>query len=116
MILIPTADQHKTIHQSNQKKSGLKRKRIHDLLLVENYGLSKGTSKNDILESSASRRSSSELPLIDFTTIKKATNNFSETNKLGSGGFGTVYEVNFRSQHIYIKQVSQIPHKIGSYK
>ncbi|KAJ4977192.1 hypothetical protein NE237_002298 [Protea cynaroides] len=34
----------------------------------------------------------SELPLIDFDTIKIATNNFSDTNKLGRGGFGTVYQ------------------------
>ena len=29
----------------------------------------------------------------DFATIESATNNFSEDNKLGEGGFGTVYKV-----------------------
>ena len=29
----------------------------------------------------------------DFVTIESATNNFSEDNKLGEGGFGQVYKV-----------------------
>lgn len=34
-----------------------------------------------------------ELPVFSFKTIAKATNNFSENNKLGEGGFGPVYMV-----------------------
>ncbi|XP_077243487.1 cysteine-rich receptor-like protein kinase 25 isoform X2 [Tasmannia lanceolata] len=33
-----------------------------------------------------------ELPLIDFDTVKVATDNFSSANKLGEGGFGPVYK------------------------
>ncbi|CAL9107878.1 unnamed protein product [Musa textilis] len=33
-----------------------------------------------------------ELPQIDFGSILLATNNFSESNKLGKGGFGIVYK------------------------
>lgn len=36
-----------------------------------------------------------ELPLFDFRTLAMATNNFSDTNKLGQGGFGCVYKVNY---------------------
>jgi len=34
-----------------------------------------------------------ELLQFDFATIKFATNNFSDANKLGQGGFGIVYKV-----------------------
>ncbi|KAH7858717.1 hypothetical protein Vadar_027102 [Vaccinium darrowii] len=34
-----------------------------------------------------------ELPIFDMLTITEATNNFSETNKIGEGGFGYVYKV-----------------------
>ena len=34
-----------------------------------------------------------ELPLLDLATIVKATNNFSNGNKVGEGGFGPVYKV-----------------------
>lgn len=35
----------------------------------------------------------SELLQFDFETIRFATNNFSDENKLGQGGFGAVYKV-----------------------
>lgn len=35
----------------------------------------------------------SELPLFDIDVIAQATNNFSDTNRLGEGGFGPVYKV-----------------------
>ncbi|XP_019153755.1 PREDICTED: G-type lectin S-receptor-like serine/threonine-protein kinase At4g27290 [Ipomoea nil] len=33
-----------------------------------------------------------ELPIFDWSTISRATNNFSEKNMLGQGGFGVVYK------------------------
>lgn len=38
-------------------------------------------------------RINSELPFFDLSTIAAATNNFSFSNKLGAGGFGSVYKV-----------------------
>lgn len=35
----------------------------------------------------------SEFPLFDFNSILVATENFSIENKLGQGGFGSVYKV-----------------------
>lgn len=34
-----------------------------------------------------------ELPVIELEAVVKATDNFSNCNKLGQGGFGTVYKV-----------------------
>ncbi|KAG6778624.1 hypothetical protein POTOM_014962 [Populus tomentosa] len=36
---------------------------------------------------------SSDLPLFDLSVIAAATNNFSDANKLGEGGFGSVYKI-----------------------
>nr|GMC48211.1 G-type lectin S-receptor-like serine/threonine-protein kinase At4g27290 [Ipomoea batatas] len=33
-----------------------------------------------------------QLPVFDWSTISRATNNFSEMNKIGQGGFGAVYK------------------------
>ena len=40
-----------------------------------------------------------ELPLFDLDTILNATDNFSNDNKLGEGGFGPVYKVRIWSFH-----------------
>lgn len=34
-----------------------------------------------------------QLPIYDLDTILLACNNFSERNKIGQGGFGSVYKV-----------------------
>jgi hypothetical protein len=38
---------------------------------------------------------SSEPLMYDLSTLRAATDNFSEENKLGEGGFGPVYKVTF---------------------
>ena len=38
-------------------------------------------------------RRNSDLPLVSLKTIAAATDNFSDANKLGEGGFGSVYKV-----------------------
>ena len=37
-----------------------------------------------------------ELRLFDLSTIARATNDFSLNNKLGEGGFGPLYKVNWQ--------------------
>ncbi|KAJ9671815.1 hypothetical protein PVL29_025496 [Vitis rotundifolia] len=41
-----------------------------------------------------SKKENLELPLFDLPTIATATSNFSNTNKIGAGGFGSVYKGN----------------------
>ncbi|KAJ1379175.1 S-locus, receptor kinase [Sesbania bispinosa] len=49
-----------------------------------------------------------ELPMFDFNTITLATNNFSEANKLGQGGFGSVYRGRLmEGQEIAVKRLSK---------
>ncbi|CAH9105223.1 unnamed protein product [Cuscuta epithymum] len=49
-----------------------------------------------------------ELPLYDVSTIARATNNFSSQNKLGEGGFGTVYKGALDGgQDIAVKRLSK---------
>lgn len=48
------------------------------------------SSKRDY---SAEKTDDLELPLFDFETIVRATDNFTDYNKLGQGGFGIVYKV-----------------------
>ncbi|KAF2285904.1 hypothetical protein GH714_008852 [Hevea brasiliensis] len=49
-----------------------------------------------------------ELPLFDLSTIANATDNFSEYNKLGEGGFGPVYKGTLKDgQEIAVKRLSK---------
>ncbi|XP_057986381.1 cysteine-rich receptor-like protein kinase 15 [Hevea brasiliensis] len=81
----------------------------------------KGNSKNgkdlpELLQDLASPRmteegnlpNSAELPVMDLTTIREATDNFSDSNKLGRGGFGTVYKgVLADGKEIAVKRLSK---------
>ncbi|KAK1390420.1 Receptor-like serine/threonine-protein kinase [Heracleum sosnowskyi] len=49
-----------------------------------------------------------ELPVVDFKRIVKATDSFSQDNKLGEGGFGPVYKGMFNDgQEIAVKRLSK---------
>ncbi|XP_073280427.1 receptor-like serine/threonine-protein kinase SD1-8 [Primulina huaijiensis] len=63
-------------------------------------------SKRDYLKETAADEL--ELPLFDFDTIVAATKNFSEANKLGQGGFGSVYRAMLvEGQDIAVKRLSK---------
>ncbi|KAJ4718599.1 Receptor-like serine/threonine-protein kinase [Melia azedarach] len=53
------------------------------------------------------RKKEVELPLFSFSSVFAATNNFSDTNKLGEGGFGPVYKgVLLKGDEIAVKRLS----------
>nr|XP_011460354.1 PREDICTED: G-type lectin S-receptor-like serine/threonine-protein kinase At1g11410 isoform X1 [Fragaria vesca subsp. vesca] len=55
-----------------------------------------------------STMNSSELPFFDLRIISAATNNFSASNKLGAGGFGSVYKgVLSNGKEIAVKRLSK---------
>ncbi|KAL1336081.1 hypothetical protein AAHE18_10G035300 [Arachis hypogaea] len=49
-----------------------------------------------------------KLPMFNFDTLMMATNNFSQDNKLGEGGFGSVYRGRLiEGQEIAVKRLSE---------
>lgn len=63
------------------------------------------SSKRDY---SAEKTDDLELPLFDFETIVRATDNFPDYNKLGQGGFGIVYKGRLlEGQEIAVKRLSR---------
>ncbi|XP_061368784.1 receptor-like serine/threonine-protein kinase SD1-8 isoform X2 [Gastrolobium bilobum] len=62
---------------------------------------------NNIEHSDERNMDDLELPLVDFNTITMATNFFSSANKLGEGGFGSVYRGRLADgQEIAVKRLS----------
>lgn len=45
-----------------------------------------------------------EPKLFDISTIASATNNFSCNNKIGEGGFGSIYKVFFPQRVLFRKE------------
>ncbi|OEL30082.1 Cysteine-rich receptor-like protein kinase 25 [Dichanthelium oligosanthes] len=55
---------------------------------------------------------SSEFLMYDLSTLRAATDNFSEENKLGEGGFGPVYKGTLQNgQEIAVKRLSATSHQ-----
>ncbi|PON78436.1 Protein kinase-like domain containing protein [Parasponia andersonii] len=63
----------------------------------------------DIIE--LSKKKDHELPLLRFSTSVAVTNNFSPENKLGEGGFRTVYKGELQGYDIATKSFRRIPDK-----
>ncbi|KAH7842183.1 hypothetical protein Vadar_002389 [Vaccinium darrowii] len=70
------------------------RNRGEDLVLFD-LGTSIGAANcklNDAGKSDAGKTKEVDFPLFSFASVCAATDNFSDTNKLGKGGFGSVYK------------------------
>ncbi|XBJ10707.1 hypothetical protein VPH35_015521 [Triticum aestivum] len=74
-----------------------KNKKPHEHVRISNSDSEDGTDMK-----------SSESLLYDLSTLRAATDNFSEENKLGEGGFGPVYKGTLQDgQDIAVKRLSQ---------
>jgi hypothetical protein len=75
-------------------------KSLFNLTISSTYHQESPCSIRELDESTRS----SDLPFFDLSIIVAATNDFSDANKLGEGGFGSVYKVQpslkeFRNLH-----------------
>lgn len=61
--------------------------------LVEGEGKGEGGNEDEDENEVDNDIKATKLLQFDFATIRFATNNFSDGNKLGQGGFGAVYRV-----------------------
>ncbi|CAN1222108.1 G-type lectin S-receptor-like serine/threonine-protein kinase At4g27290 [Linum grandiflorum] len=53
------------------------------------------------------RVDAADLPFFHLSEIASATNNFSDDNKLGEGGFGSVYKGTYKGNEIAVKRLSK---------
>ncbi|XP_077243478.1 cysteine-rich receptor-like protein kinase 10 isoform X2 [Tasmannia lanceolata] len=77
------------LRRSRGKRKGNK-ENIH--VLLHHLGTPAGIDSSQVNMQGENDLTTQELPLIDFGTVKDATDNFSTANKLGEGGFGPVYK------------------------
>ncbi|KAL9265700.1 G-type lectin S-receptor-like serine/threonine-protein kinase-like protein [Drosera capensis] len=63
---------------------------------------------NSMEEHDSCQKDDPELPLFEFSVISQVTNYFSDSNKLGEGGFGSVYKgVLEGGQEVAVKRLSK---------
>ncbi|KAK7272479.1 hypothetical protein RJT34_29097 [Clitoria ternatea] len=67
-----------------------------------------GNTKSDVNAINEHEKEDLDLPMFEFSTISLATNKFSTNNKLGEGGFGSVYKgVLDDGREIAVKRLSK---------
>ncbi|OAY26069.1 hypothetical protein MANES_16G019000v8 [Manihot esculenta] len=90
-----------------RRKAVISKNRLNKKIFDSSIGLN---NYEDSLEENGLRGSGNQPNLIffDFSTILAATNNFSATNILGQGGFGSVYKGKLSNgQEIAVKRMSK---------
>ncbi|KAJ9551495.1 hypothetical protein OSB04_015540 [Centaurea solstitialis] len=90
-IRMPASELGNTAIAAKGKSSSVKKRVAIIVPIVSSFS---GTLEEDYRNDPGNKNSKDdlELQLIDFSTLRKATNNFSVNNKLGQGGFGPVYK------------------------
>lgn len=77
-------------------------------MTVANLKLCAANSDSDATDEK--ERDDLDIPLFDYVQVANATDNFSSKNKLGVGGFGTVYKVTalIRKSYAYSRVQSKL--------
>ncbi|KAG2682433.1 hypothetical protein I3760_11G191300 [Carya illinoinensis] len=92
-----------------RRKKELKEKG-DDLLLLD-LSMTIESNSSELTESirhGDSRRGEVKMPLFSFASVSAATDNFSDANKLGEGGFGPVYKgILLRGDEVAVKRLSR---------
>ncbi|BAT90118.1 G-type lectin S-receptor-like serine/threonine-protein [Vigna angularis] len=86
-----------------------KRRKGEDLLHFD-ISMSMKVEDSELTEADRSAKVKKEvkLPLFSFESVAAATNNFSDANKLGEGGFGPVYKGTlFNGDEVAVKRLSR---------
>ncbi|XP_023878430.2 G-type lectin S-receptor-like serine/threonine-protein kinase RKS1 [Quercus suber] len=97
---------------AKKKKTKVKRKAHNQSI---NFASTKVSFEGHELEDSSTHP---DLPIFNLSCIVAATENFSPTNKLGQGGFGSVFKGQlYNGQHIAVKRLSKSSRQgIGEFK
>ena len=74
-------------------------------------GMSEGTNITMGGMSSASSNATGAIPNVTLEELAKACNNWDEDNKIGEGGYGTVFKARWRHQDVAIKRIRK---KVGA--
>ncbi|CAA7394633.1 unnamed protein product [Spirodela intermedia] len=83
----------KRLRSRARKRTPMKTMILEDIDLSDTFGSDKGFS---------------EVPLVEFNSVQCATGDFSDANKLGEGGFGSVYKGKLGNGHeIAVKRLSR---------
>nr|SSC84625.1 At421370-like [Capsella grandiflora] len=79
-------------------------------LLMEGVVISSGRHLSDLSDENITE--DLDIPLMEFKAVVMATENFSDCNKLGEGGFGSVYKGRLANgQDIAVKRLSEMSHQ-----
>ncbi|KAK1304627.1 Receptor-like serine/threonine-protein kinase SD1-8 [Acorus calamus] len=75
---------------------------------IKKFNKARWRGNQSINYSDRSNKERMDLPLFDLDTLEMATDNFSDANKVGEGGFGPVYKGNLEEdQEIAVKRLSR---------
>ncbi|PON62141.1 Serine/threonine protein kinase [Trema orientale] len=74
-------------------------------LILSQFSTSNDSYSSDVIELGSKK--DHQLPLLSFSSLVAATDNFSAANKLGEGGFGPVYKGKLQGLDIAVKRLSQ---------